>query len=134
MKNAKHLYNKKSLSNAKKLRKEMTEFETKFWHRIKNRQIFNLKFRRQVPLGDYIVDFICKEEKIIIELDGSGHLETKQIEHDKERDNYLKSLGYRIIRVFNNESTNIEGVFEKIKELISPLGEREIFQCEQSEH
>lgn len=113
--NKKHDYTEKSLSYAKNLRQNMTEFENKLWFRLKNRGFKNLKFCRQVPIGNYIVDFLCKEKRLIIELDGSGHLEEEQTQHDKLRDKYLKSLGYKIVRIYNNELNKIENVLEFIE-------------------
>ena len=113
--NKKHNYTEKSLSYAKNLRQNMTEFENKLWFRLKNRGFKNLKFCRQVPIGNYIVDFLCKEKRLIIELDGSGHLEEEQTQHDKLRDKYLKSLGYKIVRIYNNELNKIENVLEFIE-------------------
>ena len=74
-----------------------------------------MKFYRQVPIGKYIVDFLCKDKRLIIELDGSGHLEEKQKIHDKIRDEYLKSLGYKILRIYNNELNNIDNVLEYLR-------------------
>lgn len=116
MNNHKHNYNNLSLSNAKKLRTDMTLFERKLWYYLRAKRFFDLKFKRQAPIGKYIVDFVCKEKMYIIELDGSGHLENKQDEHDKNRDNYLKKEGYTILRIYNNEINNIENVLEKIKD------------------
>ena len=93
----------------------MTEFEQNLWFYLRGRRFQNLKFRRQVPIGKYIVDFLCKEKLLIVELDGSGHLEKKQIIHDTERDEYLQSLGYKIIRIYNNELKSIENVLEFLK-------------------
>ena len=86
---------------AKHLRKNQTDAERLLWNRLRNRQLCNCKFRRQHEIGSYIVDFICLESKLIIELDGSGHILKK--EHDANRTNYLESLGYKIIRFWNNE-------------------------------
>ncbi len=82
----------------------------------------NIKFKRQVPIGVYIADFVCKDKKLIIELDGSGHLETAQQEHDINRDSYLKSQGYEILRFYNNDiENNLEGVLEVIRQkILSP--------------
>lgn len=94
----------------------MTPFEEKLWIYLRGRRFNNLKFRRQVAIGNYIVDSVCKDEKLIIELDGSGHLEKDQEKHDNIRDKYLKDLGYKIIRIYNNEiENNIEGVLEYIQ-------------------
>ena len=109
-------YTKKSLNFSKKLRLEMTPFEEKLWFYLRGRRFNYLKFRRQVPIGNYIADFVCKEKKLIIELDGSGHLENAQKLHDNIRAKYLNDLGYVIIRIYNNEiENNIEGVLEYIQ-------------------
>lgn len=93
----------------------MTEFEQELWFYLRGRKFQNMKFYRQVPIGKYIVDFLCKDKRLIIELDGSGHLEEKQEMHDKIRDEYLKSLGYKILRIYNNELNNIDNVLEYLR-------------------
>ncbi len=111
-----HNYTKTALNNSKQLRKNMTLFEQKLWYYLRAKRFYNLKFKRQAPIGSYIVDFICKEKMYIIELDGSGHLEKEQCQHDKIRDEYLKNLGYKIIRIYNNDiNNNIDAVLETIK-------------------
>ena len=103
----------KFLDRRKKLRKDSTPEEYKLWFFLKNKNI-GVKFRRQHGIGPYIVDFYCKEENLIIELDGSQHLENK--EYDKERDKYLEILGLKVLRFWNNEiNSNIEGVLQRIK-------------------
>ena len=106
---------------ARNLRKNSTIQERRLWNLLKNRQFHNLKFKRQQPIGDYIVDFICKEAKIIIEIDGGQHNEPVNIEYDKTRTEYLNTLGYKVIRFWNNEIyENIEGVVLRLKEEINP--------------
>ncbi len=106
---------------ARNLRKNSTIQERRLWNLLKNRQFHNLKFKRQQPIGDYIVDFICKEAKIIIEIDGGQHNEPENIEYDKTRTEYLNNLGYKVIRFWNNEIyENIEGVVLRLKEEINP--------------
>jgi len=82
----------------------------------------NLKFRRQVPIDDFIVDFVCFEQKLIIEIDGGQHLDNKK---DLMRDAKLKALGYRVLRFWNNEiNKNFDGVMEVILQQLqtkSPL-------------
>lgn len=112
-----HNYTNESLSQSKQLRTDMTIFEQKLWYYLRAKRFFNLKFKRQAPIGKYIVDFVCKEKMFIIELDGSGHLEEKQTEHDIIRDKYLTEQGYSILRIYNNEiNNNIEAVLQKIKD------------------
>ena len=106
---------------ARNLRKNATIQERRLWNLLKNRQFHNLKFKRQQPIGDYIVDFICKEAKIIIGIDGGQHNEPENIEYDKTRTEYLNNLGYKVIRFWNNEIyENIEGVVLRLKQEINP--------------
>ena len=84
---------------AKKLRKNMSETEKKFWYRINNNQL-GVKFRRQQPIGPYFVDFICFSLKLVIELDGEQRSET--FEYDNQRTKYIESQGYRLIRIPNS--------------------------------
>ena len=100
--------NPKTRTHAIELRKELTPAERKLWTIIRNDQL-GVNFRRQHAIGNFIPDFVCIEKKLIIELDGSQHLE--QEEYDKERTQYLESQGYKVIRFWNNDVINsIEGV------------------------
>jgi very-short-patch-repair endonuclease len=85
---------------AQQLRKKFTETEIYLWRILRNRKFQGFKFRRQHPIENYIVDFICHSKKLIIELDGSQHLEN--VLYDKERMIYLKGLGYKVLRFWNN--------------------------------
>jgi very-short-patch-repair endonuclease len=86
---------------AKTLRKNMTDAERVLWHSLRNRQLGGFKFRRQKPIGPYIVDFVCIEKKLIIEVDGGQH--ATKVEHDDKRSEYLRKEGYKIIRFWNND-------------------------------
>ena len=70
---------------------------------MRSRRLRGLKFRRQCPLGCYIVDFICIEEKLIIELDGGQHNENRQRDYDERRTEFLNGLGFKVIRFWNND-------------------------------
>ncbi|MBZ0261770.1 MAG: endonuclease domain-containing protein [Hyphomicrobiales bacterium] len=83
---------------AKQLRKDMTDAEKKLWYALRDRRFENFKFRRQVPIGKYIADFVCQDCKLIVEVDGSQH---EGSEHDRERDAWLTSVGYRVMRFWN---------------------------------
>ncbi len=101
------------------LRKNMTVTESLLWDRLRNKQI-GFKFRRQHSIDIYIVDFYCVEKKLIIELDGKVHLKNK--DYDKERDNYLKSLGINVFRIKNEEvENNIDKVIFEIKMKLNSL-------------
>lgn len=100
---------------ARNLRKNMTEQERKLWQFLRKKSIDGLKFRRQYPIGNYIVDFICNEKKLIIEVDGGQHNEAQNIAYDKERTEFLENKGYKIIRFWNSDiDNNIEGVYQEI--------------------
>lgn len=105
------------------LRKHATEAERKLWRYLCRRQLEGYKFRRQHPMGGrYIADFVCLERKLIIELDGSQHME--QSRYDGRRDMFLNNEGFRVLRFWNNDVTaNIEGVVAEIsRHLSSPPG------------
>ena len=104
---------------ARKLRKNQTPQEEKIWQLLRNRRYKNLCFKRQRPIGNYIVDFVCREKKLIIEIDGGQHNQDKNIVYDKERTEYLEGLGYTVLRIWNNDiDNNIEGVFLEIDKYI----------------
>ena len=108
---------KEKLTLARNLRKNQTPQEIILWSRLRGRKFKNLKFRRQHPFGGYVVDFICLEEKIVIELDGWQHkIEDNKI-YDKNRTEFLEENGYRVLRFWNNEvNNNLDGVLLKIEE------------------
>jgi very-short-patch-repair endonuclease len=86
---------------AKALRREMTEAEKKIWFRLRSRQTEGYRFRRQVPLGRFIADFVCHEAKLIVEIDGGQHEPLSEQEMNRTR--FLEGQGYRILRFWNNE-------------------------------
>lgn len=90
-----------SETRARQLRKRSTDAERKLWLLLKNRRLGAYKFRRQVPLGNYIVDFLCYEKKLIVEVDGGQH--NSNVEYDMQRDAWLKKNGFKTIRFWNNQ-------------------------------
>ena len=103
---------------ARELRTNMTPQERKLWDIIRNRKFYGYRFLRQFIIGQYIVDFLCREKNIIIEIDGGQHNQVNDIKYDKDRTEYLKSKGYKVLRFWNNDiDNNIQGVFEKLKEV-----------------
>lgn len=105
------------------LRREQTEAEKVLWARFRSRQVEGVKFRRQQPIGPYIVDFASFERKLIVEIDGGQHNEKEAREKDEERTAWLEERGYRLLRFWNNDVLmNTEGVLEMIrKEILPPL-------------
>ena len=107
---------------ARKLRAEATDAERALWARLRRRQVLGYKFRRQQPLGHYIVDFVCFEKRLIVEVDGSQHIE--QQSYDEARGQWLESQGYRVLRFWNDEVLNrTESVVEAIAEQLAPSSE-----------
>jgi very-short-patch-repair endonuclease len=96
--------NPTTMHQAGELRKELTPAERKLWAYLRNNQINGVSFRRQHAIGKYIPDFCAVQEKLIIELDGSQHLD--QQEYDAERTKYLEEQGYKVIRFWNNQILN----------------------------
>ena len=104
---------------ARTLRKQQTSQEAEMWNLLRNHRYKNLAFKRQHPIGNYIVDFICLEKKIIIEIDGGQHNEPINIEYDKQRTMFLETKGYKVIRFWNSDiDKNIEAVFLEIDKYI----------------
>jgi len=96
------------LSRARGLRYNMTDAEHALWRILRNRRFVQTKFRRQVPIGPYIADFICYDARLIVEADGGQHAE---FQHDAVRDAWLAGQGFRVLRFWNNDILkNPEGV------------------------
>ena len=110
----------KTYQHTRNLRHNPTEAESRLWSRLRANQIENVHFRRQYVIGKYIVDFCSPRKKLIIELDGSQHLDYR--EYDQERTSFLKSKGYRILRFWNNDVANdLEGVIVVIQQALSEV-------------
>jgi len=108
-------FNKSLQPSARDLRKNMTEAERFLWSKIRRKQLNGYQFYRQKNIGNYIVDFYCPAAKLIIELDGGQHFSPTGLEKDKIRDDYLRGLGFTILRFSDREVfKNIEGVIERM--------------------
>lgn len=106
----------KTFGHAKQLHRNMTSAEVKLWAKLRAHQL-NIHFRNQHAIGKYVVDFCAPRKKLIIELDGSQHLE--QEEYDQERTHYLESQGYTVLRFWNNQvMSNIESVILAITQAL----------------
>jgi len=102
----------KRTDRARSLRRVPTDAEAKLWPHLRGRQLGGWKFVRQEPVGRYFADFACRDRLIIVEVDGGQHSESL---YDERREDDLVALGYRVIRVWNNDVlTNIEGVLEML--------------------
>lgn len=109
--------NYQTLRNAKTQRKTRNPWEAKLWYHLRAGRMLGFKFKRQMPIGKYIVDFCCHEKRLIIELDGGQHTKPGQIKQDKEKKSYLRKENFKILRFQNIEvDKNSEGVLETIRQ------------------
>ena len=99
---------------ARRLRANLTDAESRLWGQLRYRQIDNFRFRRQTPIGPYVVDFFCPSAKLIVEIDGGQHAD--RTKEDGIRTEWLERKGYRVLRFWNNEVFDeLEGVLEQIR-------------------
>ena len=105
--------NKLFKQRSRDLRKNLTDAEQKLWQKLRNKQIHGNKFRRQFVLGNYIVDFVCLDKRLIIEVDGGQHMDN--VDYDLQRDKWLKKQNFKVLRFWNNQVLNeIDSVLEVI--------------------
>ena len=100
---------------ARELRKKLTESESVLWSQLRGKQLLGIQFYREKPIGQYIVDFFAPRAKLVVEVDGSQHMEENHLQRDENRDKYLTGLGLKVLR-FNSRVVLIEtdGVMEVI--------------------
>jgi len=109
-----------SLDRARELRQRSTDSERRLWHWLRNRQIDGVKFRREVTIGPYVVDFLAATPRLVVEIDGGQH--ALQQTYDRVRTAWLEGQGYRVIRFWSNEVlANTEGVIEAISRVLNQL-------------
>jgi len=110
----------KMMHRAGELRQNQTEAEARLWSRLRAHRMAGIQFRRQHAIGNYVVDFCSPRRKLVIELDGSQHLD--QADYDLERTKYLQSLGYRVLRFWNNDVlNNTDSVLQAIWEEVNKV-------------
>ncbi|MGY4627793.1 endonuclease domain-containing protein [Bradyrhizobium sp. USDA 4486] len=100
---------------AKRLRANTTPYERILWRALKEVPLEGSHFRRQAPIGPYVVDFLCPAKRLIIELDGGHHNEDRTAERDRDRQRWLDNEGYRVVRFWNSEvAPDLNAVLERI--------------------
>ena len=110
---------KQLTQRVRELRRNQTEAEKILWMKLRNRQVNGVKFRRQQPIGPFIVDFVSLEKKLVIEVDGGQHNLSPTINSDQNRTAYLEEQGFEVLRFWNNDvMKNIESVLERISEIL----------------
>jgi very-short-patch-repair endonuclease len=104
---------------ARRLRRDQTDVERKLWYALRNRRFAGFKFRRQQPVGPYVVDFVCFDAGVVIELDGEQHAMPENIAADKARTAWLQSQGFCVKRYWNHElNENLDGVLDDIYRIV----------------
>ncbi len=118
-------YNPKLKDNARALRSGMTDCEQRLWSRLRRKQVLGVQFYRQKPIGDYIADFYAPKANLVVEVDGSQHLEPAQIDHDRRRTAFLEGQGLRVLRFDNRQVLQeLDGVMEAIyRAMAKEIGE-----------
>ena len=91
------------LERARRLRRNITDVERFVWGQLRNRRLAGFKFRRQVPIGPFIVDFVCEEKRLVLELDGGQHNDAAAKDYDDARTAWLKAENYQVMRYWNHE-------------------------------
>ena len=118
------VYSKSGVNRARQLRRQMTAVEKLLWGRLRSNRM-GAHFRRQVPFGPYIVDFLCAKAKLVVELDGGQHNEDAQKVYDQERGDWLRTRGVTVLRFWNNEVIqNLRGVLDRVKQTADELKAR----------
>ncbi|RKY55240.1 MAG: hypothetical protein DRP89_03715 [Candidatus Neomarinimicrobiota bacterium] len=113
---------KKETKRRKALRRNMPEAEIILWSKLKGKQIYGYKFRRQYSVGSYIIDFYCPKLKLAIEVDGMSHFQPGSETRDNERQKYIETYGIQFLRYINTDIyENLEGVIEQIGETIHEI-------------
>jgi very-short-patch-repair endonuclease len=107
-------------SRARSLRKGDTQAERILWEALRNRRLGGFKFIRQLPVGPYFADFACREQKLIVEVDGATHGSSAEVQHDERRSAFIEAAGWRIHRCWNEDAyKNLVGVCDSILSLLS---------------
>ena len=112
---------------ARQLRGRLTDAERRLWYHLRSRRVTGYKFRRQVPIGDYGVDFICCGSRLIVEVDGNQH--AAQAEYDRNRDRWLERAGYRVLRLPDNvvlkqSEVALEAIWRALQQPVGPPGKQ----------
>jgi len=91
------------IKNARRLRQTMTGSEARLWAKLRGHRLLECQFRRQAPIGPYVVDFVCHEHGLVVEVDGEQHGRNEQASKDRVRDRFLATKGYRVLRFGNGD-------------------------------
>ena len=102
-------------ANARRLRRTMSDAEHLLWSRLREARDAGVAFRRQVPIGPYVADFMCRKADLIVEVDGEQHALPEQAAHDERRDAFLRGQGYTVVRVWTADIwRDVDAVLDRI--------------------
>ena len=103
------------------MRKNLTDAEAILWSKLQRKQLHGYRFRRQHPIGSYIADFACSEAKLVVELDGATHSTAEERAHDAQREGFMQSQGWSLVRFWNADVyENLDGVLNSIFQRLPP--------------
>ena len=116
------LFNPRNSQRARDLRRQASPPEIKLWQDVRNSQLNGHKFSRQMPIGPYFADFVCRSVKLVVEIDGSSH--GLRLEYDQARTEFIEAQGYRVVRFTNGDvMQNLEGVLVVIGQVLAELSQ-----------
>ena len=114
-------YSPRLKGRARSLRANLTDAEERLWARLRRKQVLGVQFYRQKPIGNYIADFYAPVARLVVEVDGSQHVESEQVEHDRRRTAYLKQMGLRVLRYTDRQVLlELDPVLEEIFRAFGP--------------
>jgi len=116
-------YSPRLKGRARSLRANLTDAEQRLWARLRRKQVLGVQFYRQKPIGNYIADFYAPVARLVVEVDGSQHVESEQVEHDRRRTAYLKQMGLRVLRYTDRQvllelDSVVEDIFRAVEKKI----------------
>ena len=106
---------RKLIGRARALRRQHGSAEVRLWSRLRDRRLAGLKFVRQEPVGPFVTDFVCREARLVVEVDGATHSSDEEVAYDRRRDAYLRSVGYRLVRINNGD------VYHRLDEVLATI-------------
>jgi very-short-patch-repair endonuclease len=103
------------LRRARELRRQQTAAEARLWNRLRGRRLAGFKFARQEPVGPFVADFVCRDARLVVKVDGATHSADEEVARDRKREAYLRSRGYRLVRVCNDD------VYRKLDDVLATI-------------
>ena len=106
---------RKLVCRARALRRQRVSAEARLWGQLRDRRLAGFKFVRQEPVGSFVADFVCRDAKLVVEVDGATHSMDEEVAYDRRRGAYLQSRGYRLVRIYNDD------VFRRLDDVLATI-------------